>query len=592
MRAWVEDHEDISATLEKIGALAFDAGSPRFYPEWYAEKRTEYVVSRILTDSDFVQVFLQENRSVLSAEQARLLSHLVVNPARWMYGKVSMKESFLMTEISVEDFTEAPVVVTHKLVDEQELLLLPYRIALVLHNGQEYQTFGYNHAFSAIYSDDIRFFFEGLESGDSVDLVSMTDSINRRFIDFLLLDSMAFHNDPMIEDEYIDIYWDEYPIDADFDSKQIPGTWRHSHSGSFHCMVFDSPDKRMRSLPVPSELQRFANESGMGWQFPEFSIAAVFIDSECRRIALLASTQSAWISLMHLVAETVSAIEPEEIHDPQHSVSLPVFAVSNQIQDFVYPWREWHQKFTPMAKDLFNELEHVAKSRAVLNEYLDAQELSLRFDLGSRCKRMDVDAALVVELANVIENMERRAGVPDGMFDITTIEGDFELRGLEPLAMWEYEFLRLPLEESKLFVVDATSAFPLFEMLTDGSHDIGVVDLSERLEDLFYAFFDELETVPLVMMNYLFLLLLHNGRQWTPVRTFAIEVLKLLFPYLREIGDDDADVFATRFSEFVYRQLRTYAVVEVKHRPSADQKFWGTYEIRPTHFFFTLVHKA
>lgn len=592
MMAWAEDREEISATLEKIGALAFDAGSPRFYPEWYAERRTEHVVSRILTKPEMIRELLQESQSALSVDQAGLLSHLVNNPAKWVYGMVSMDESFPMTEISVEDFTDSPFVVTHKLADEQEYLLLPYRIAMVLHNGEGYQTFGYHHSFSAIYTDDIRFFFEGLDTGKSVDLASMTESINRRFIDFLLLDSIAFHNESMIEDEYIDIYWDEYPIDADFDTKQIPGKWHHSRSGSFHCMVFDRPDKRMRSLPVPPELQRFANGSGNGWQFSEFATAALFIDSERRSIALLASTQSAWISLMHLVAPTVPAVEPEEILDPQNSVSLPVLAVSGQIGNFDYPWREWQHKFTPMAKELFKEMVHVAKSRAVLNEYLDARELSLRFDLDSRCKRMDVNAALVVELANVIENMERRAGIPDGMFDITTIEGDFELHGLEPLAEREYEFLRLPLEESKLFAVDAMSAFPLFEILTNGSHDIGVADVAESLEDLFYAFFDEIETIPLVLMNYLFLLLLHSGQQWTPVRTFAIEVLKLLFPYLREIGDDDADVFATRFSEFVYRQLRTYAVVEVKQRPSADQKFWGTYEIRPTQFFLTLIRKV
>jgi len=592
MSAWAEDREDISPTLEKIGALAFDTGSPRFYPEWYAEKRTEYVVSRILTNSEMIRVFLQENQSTLSDEQAGLLSHLVLNPAVWVYGMVSMEESFPMTEISVEDFTDTPFVVMHKLVDEQEYLLLPYRIALVLYNGAGYQTFGYHHAFSAVYSDDIRFFFAGLDSGEPVDMTSMTESIDRRFIDFLLLDSIAFHNESMIEDEYIDIYWDEYPIGADFDTKQIPGKWRHSRSGSFHCMVFDSPDKRMRSLPVPPELQRFANESGNGWQFPEFAIAALFVDSERQCIALLASTQSAWISLLHLVAPTVAVVDPETILDPQHSVSLPVFAVSGQIGNFAFPWRTWQQQATPMAKDLFKELEHVAKSRAVLNEYLDARELSLRFDLDARCKRMDVDASVVSELAKVIENMGRRAEIPDDMFDITTIEGDFELQGLAPLAPREYDFLSLPLDESELFSIDTMSAFPLFEVLTNGSQHIGVADLSESLEDLFYAFFDEIDTLPLVMMNYLFLLLLHSGRQWTPVRTFAIEVLKLLFPYLKEIGDDDADVFATRFSEFVYRQLRTHAVVEVKGRPSADQKFWGTYEIRPTQFFLTLVKKA
>ena len=591
MTVWAENREDITTTLEKIGALAFDAGSPRFYPEWYVERRTEHVVSKILTKSEMIQVFLRENQSALSIEQAGLLSHLVLNPAKWVYGMVSMEESFPMTEILVEDFTDTPFVVTHKLVDEQENFLLPYRVALVLHNGEEYQTFGYHHSFSAIYSDDIRFFFEGLDTDRPVDMTSLTDSINRRFIDFLLLDSIAFHNESMIEDEYIDIYWDEYPIGADFDTRKIPGKWRHSRSGSFHCMVFDTPDKRMRSLPVPPELQRFANESGNGWQFPEFAIAALFIDADRQSIALLASTQSAWISLLHLVAPTVPAVDPETILDPQQSVSLPVLAVSVQIGNFAYPWRVWQQQATPMAKDLFKELEHVAKSRAVLNEYLDAQELSLRFDLDARCKRMDVNAALVVELANVIENMERRAGIPDGMFDITTIEGDFELHGLAPLAAREYEFLSLPLEESELFVVDAMSAFSLFEILTNGSQNIGATDLLESLEDLFYAFFDEIDTVPLVMMNYLFHLFLYSGRQWTPVRTFAIEVLKLLFPYLKEIGDDDADVFATRFSEFVYRKLRTHAVVEVKERPSADQKFWGTYEVRPTQFFLTLVQK-
>jgi len=33
------------------------------------------------------------------------------------------------------------------------------------------------------------------------------------------------------------------------------------------------------------------------------------------------------------------------------------------------------------------------------------------------------------------------------------------------------------------------------------------------------------------------------------------------------------------------------ALVEVESKPSTDQRLWGTYSIRPTRFFTTLVNK-
>jgi hypothetical protein len=118
---------------------------------------------------------------------------------------------------------------------------------------------------------------------------------------------------------------------------------------------------------------------------------------------------------------------------------------------------------------------------------------------------------------------------------------------------------------------------------------VDVETLTSHIEDLFYYFLDEREMLSFMMMNYLFRIFLHTANKWTPVRTFGIELLKLLYPYFEEIGEDDTDAFLSRFSDFVYTRLRTRALVEVKERPTADQRFWGTYDIKPTEFFTIFV---
>ena len=150
-----------------------------------------------------------------------------------------------------------------------------------------------------------------------------------------------------------------------------------------------------------------------------------------------------------------------------------------------------------------------------------------------------------------------------------------------------------PLEGDGLFTIHAKDTYPFFASITGGSFVdiVDVNDIVEYIEDLFFIFMDEREMLSLFMMNYLFLLFHHQGKLYTSVRTFGIELLKLLYPYLVEIGDDDTDAFISRFSDFVYSRLRTRALVEVKQKPTAEQRFWGTYEIRPTQFFTTLIEK-
>ena len=76
MMKWAEHRDDFSLVLERIGAMAFDPGAPRFFPEWYTLRRNEYVVSRILCTPALVAEFLQDTQQNLSAKQVRTLQSI------------------------------------------------------------------------------------------------------------------------------------------------------------------------------------------------------------------------------------------------------------------------------------------------------------------------------------------------------------------------------------------------------------------------------------------------------------------------------------------------------------------------------------
>lgn len=92
-------------------------------------------------------------------------------------------------------------------------------------------------------------------------------------------------------------------------------------------------------------------------------------------------------------------------------------------------------------------------------------------------------------------------------------------------------------------------------------------------------------------MNSFFWVLLHKGKHWAPLRSYAIEMLKL-FPTPIISAYPESEDFIEEFSTFTRKILATRGVCTLKARPKAAEVATGMYAIKGSEAFFSLVQSV
>lgn len=219
----------------------------------------------------------------------------------------------------------------------------------------------------------------------------------------------------------------------------------------------------------------------------------------------------------------------------------------------------------------------------------EAQKTHVPFDKGAFCEKMgstmvDVDAAFET-LLSAQEKIEQKRHV----YEASLEDKGLELTGL-PLPSEETKLhFDSDLEDSTVFeVFDTEKTVRQFSKLLGGSsdkeiHEYGILAF---VEDLFLDAFDE--EVDLLLMNAFFWILFYKGKEWIPVRSYAIEMLKL-FPYAIQKHFLHATSFIEDFSLFTRRRLATRGICSLKARPSAWEVKNGLFAIKGTDAFYSLL---
>ncbi|MDY0290239.1 MAG: hypothetical protein RBR15_15540 [Sphaerochaeta sp.] len=108
------------------------------------------------------------------------------------------------------------------------------------------------------------------------------------------------------------------------------------------------------------------------------------------------------------------------------------------------------------------------------------------------------------------------------------------------------------------------------------------------IEELFTGMFDELD---FPVMNTFFWILLHKGKGWVPLRSYAIEMLKWI-PEIIFSQFDDHKQFISTFSTFVQKVLCTRGLCIMEKEPTNTTSYNGTYSIQATETFFCLLQPS
>ncbi len=99
------------------------------------------------------------------------------------------------------------------------------------------------------------------------------------------------------------------------------------------------------------------------------------------------------------------------------------------------------------------------------------------------------------------------------------------------------------------------------------------------------------EDIAFIVMNSFFWILYYNGSNWLPVRSYAIEMLKL-FPQDILMQYPLPEDFIETFSRFTKRILATRGICSLKARPTAEEVKKGTYAIKGTEAFGHLLEPS
>jgi len=240
----------------------------------------------------------------------------------------------------------------------------------------------------------------------------------------------------------------------------------------------------------------------------------------------------------------------------------------------------------PSGKENFKSFGLTIHLTMALNE---AKYENIPFDKEAFCKSrgytlQEVDAAIENILA-IQEKVERERQ----SYEPSLEDKEYELTGW-PLPTEEI----LPdfdseLKYSSLFeVLHTTKSAEQFSKITGGSSDAEIREqgILAFVENLFTDYFDE--DAVFILMNAFFWLLYHNGKDWLPVRSYAIEMLKL-FPYEIQKSFSMDTIFIEEFSIFTKKRLATRGICSLKARPTTEEVKNGLFVIKATDAFYSLL---
>ncbi|MBI9096684.1 MAG: hypothetical protein JEY71_17625 [Sphaerochaeta sp.] len=213
----------------------------------------------------------------------------------------------------------------------------------------------------------------------------------------------------------------------------------------------------------------------------------------------------------------------------------------------------------PWGIDTFHSwLAEFAKEDEIQNklqaEYIQSKQKGIPFDKEEFCLRT---GALSEDVARFV--LER------DYYTVPSVDKEFELDGL-PLphrtSLWSFS---QRLEESELFGLDeGPNTLDAFNALTEGQYNDNYfsVGLLGFIEGTFFEFFPG-KTFAYSIGNHFFWILFHKGKDWLPVPSYAIEMLKRM-PGIILQKYDEPEAFIAEHSLFTKKVLPSRGICLLK----------------------------
>ncbi len=581
MYEWAKKNKAFKKTWEAL--LEQEAGSTQ--PSGYYEASAlNYLLSNILTDTKLLKQFQDEHELFMVPRDKQVLSHWLMHPAYWSFFSVTEILDDTLSDdnfFTIEDHLTGE---THKLYSNRLLDLIEdprlrdkHFLTLVYSDGECLHTAGILR-FNSLSASDLHFYCNLFDDRACVG-IGLKDVINKYYLQFFKLDTIAFVPEQEEGKHKLGQTWQPFTLES-FDISRLGGTWETVKIGSQIKYNLIQPDESMRSLPDGELL------------FSDFLMMEGLLVRDKVTGAMALSTGNTGAYTLHRALLTrfyPNLLLPGE---PSVSISLPL-AILLMEMDITVPWSHFKKiLFTPppSSKDLLNDknseqeaLQAKQKEEDIEDllyvEYKQAKADGIPFDREEFSSRT---GASPEKVASFILEMDP--------YTVPSEDKAFELPGWPAPPQALKRFFHEPLETSKLFVFDeGPNTLVTFNVLTAGQYnnDYRAMGLVGFIEKLFTDFFDD-KTLSYLIANYFFWILFHTGKDWAPVRSYAIEMLKII-PSFILMNYYTAEDFISDFSLFTKRRLTKRGICSLKARPKQDEVTTGLYLIKGSDAFYSLV---
>ena len=567
---WAREKPSLKKTIKEI--LANTTGNR--YPEGYGEaSAATYILSLALTDPKVITFILEKYAPLLTTKAKQALTYWNEHPAFWCFFAVRevLKDNFLQ----VEDLESG----------DEHLLYSPgisgmqkdvktrgmHYLCLMLPNGQCLQTAGMVRYNALSYADI--FFYSWLFDP----LASLQAVINAHYPKFFRLDEISTLPRVMHRGYHVQFVWENFTL-PEFDTIRLGGVWETKRLGNQRGYLLEEPGSSMLEEPHGDLLESDFPLMGPG----------IYRDEGTGEMGIGTNTAVAYALFASLLNKAYPNLNLSD--EPTVAISMSLYSLLERM-DLELPWSKFKKirEYKEESEGSKEADRAVAKVNTFLKHYMATQNSGKSFDLEAIAKQTGMD---LEHAQKVIEAVESTYAKNATTFNVAPEDKAFEMGGWPVPPPSLRRFFADELYNSKVFTLhDGPSHRHQFEILTNGSFTDKIEEdgLLGFVEDMFLDNLDY--NLSFTLINSFFWILYYKGRQALPLRSYAIEMLKL-FPYPITQTYVEPKDFIMDFSSFTKRILCTHGICSLSSRPTSLEIIRGTYKIQATDAFYSFLEPS
>jgi len=565
---WGAERPSLKKTLRTL----LDWDKTGRFPESYGSSMAgNYLLGLILTNPVASAKLLREQEHLLTPRTASVLQYWVDHPAYWAYFKVVefLEHDFMqILDLSSGELhlLHSPAIVKS---EKDHQTQGKNRLCLMLPNDGCLQTAGIIHFYS-FDIEDMEFYCSLIDK-QSFEIGGLGAVINANFPKFFKLDTIS--TIPIIyhKEEPLRIHWKLIHAPM-FRIESLKGSWETKNKGQMTSYTLTDADEQLRSL----------SQYGVLWDDLVFSTPKILIDRDSEDIALYTHGRIAYDALAHIIGSAYPTLA-KKIKEPDYSLNV-LFDTFLKKEGYQLPWSSFDALMDSPKKE--KNSPHVDAINRALSQYIESRNTGSEFDLEKVAKNEGLAAD---ELKDLIETVDAKFKSMVNSYEVSEEDRVFELSGWPVPPPSERNAFSEGLEESQLFEIDDSySTEDAIHLLTNDSYADTIEEkgLIAFYEDLFIEKYGHVRG--LALMNTFFYILCYKGSDWIPIRSYALEILKL-FSNVVLGPDGDSEAFIKQFSRFVARSLCSRGLCSLSSIPSKEDLNSGKVPIKATDAFYSFL---